>query len=180
MRELADTGLALSILPRFAKLIPEVRSNLALALPFAASNEDVAAFSGRITCTRWGEVILAGGPEFGASSHMARVVLAARKVNSRLSCALNIACNESTVGAVKRAGLTIARFNRAEEPELDREIAGGTMDWGTITALERHKTPGAVDAVIDAGGMGKEPMIRLLAEDSREMLGKVRRILDIL
>lgn len=180
LRELADAGQALSILPRFAKLVPEVRSNLALALPFAASKDDIAAFSGRITCTRWGEVILAGGPAFGASSHMARVVLAARKVNPRLSCALNIACNESTVGAVKRAGLTIARFNRAEEPEQDREMSGGTMDWGTITALERHKTPGAVDAVIDAGGMGKEPMIRLLAEDSREMLGKVRRILDIL
>jgi len=180
LRDLADAGLALSQLPRFAKLIPEVRSNLALALPFAASSDDVAAFGGRITCTRRGEVILAGGPEFGASSHMARVVLAARKVNPRLSCALNIACNESTVGAVKRAGLSSAHFNRADEPELDREVEGGTMDWGTITAMERHKTPGAVDAVIDVGGMGKEPMIRLLAEDTREMLGKVRRILDIL
>jgi hydroxymethylpyrimidine kinase / phosphomethylpyrimidine kinase / thiamine-phosphate diphosphorylase len=180
LRDLADAGLALSVLPRFARLIPEVRSNLALALPFAASHDDVAAFSGRITCSRRGEVILAGGPEFGASSHMARVVLAARKINSRLSCALNIICNESTVGAVKRAGLTIAHFNRSDEPELDREREGGTMDWGTITALERHKTPGAVDAVIDAGGMGKEPMIRLLAADTREMLSKVRRILDIL
>jgi len=109
-----------------------------------------------------------------------RVVLAARKINSRLSCALNIACNESTVGAVKRAGFTVSHFNRADEPQLDREIEGGTMDWGTITALERHKTPGSVDAVIDAGGMGKEPMIRLLAVDTTDMLAKVRRILDIL
>jgi len=180
LRDLADAGRALAIMPRFAKLIPEVRSNLAVALPFAASHDDVAAFGGRITCTRRGEVILAGGPEFGASSHMARVVLAARKINPKLSCALNIAMNESTVGAVKRAGFTIAHFNRADEPELDREMEGGTMDWGTITALERHKTPCGVDAVVDVGGPGKEPMIRLLAEDTADMLGKVRRILDIL
>jgi len=180
LRELADAGHALMLLPRFARLIPEVRSNFAVALPFAASSDDVAAFSGRITCSRRGEVILAGAPEFGASSHMARVVLAARKINPRTGCALNIACSEATVGAVKRAGLTAAHFNRAEEPELDREREGGTMDWGTITALERHKTPASVDAVIDAGGPGKEPMIRLLAADTRDMLAKVRRILDIL
>lgn len=180
LRELADAGRALTLLPRFAKLIPEVRSNFALALPFAASSDDVAAFSGRITCSRRGDVILAGGPEFGASSHMARVVLAARKINPRLSCALNIICNEGTVGAVKRAGLTVTHFSRAEEPGQDREAEGGTMDWGTITAMERHKAPASVDAVVDAGAVGKEPMIRILAEDTRDMLGKVRRILDLL
>ncbi len=180
LRDLADAGRALAMLPRFAKLIPEVRSNLALALPFAGGSDDVAAFSGRITCSRRGEVILAGGPEFGASSHMARVVLAARKINPRLGCALNIACNEATVGAVKRAGLTAAHFNRNEEPELDREHEGGTMDWGTITAMERHKAPVSVDVVIDAGGLGKEPMIRILAADTHDLLGKVRRILDLL
>jgi len=180
LRELADAGHALTILPRFARLIPEVRTNFALALPFAASSDDVAAFSGRITCTRRGQVILAGAPEFGASSHMARVVLAARKINPRLGCALNIVCNQDSVGAIKRAGLTIAQFNRADEPEADRDREGGTMDWGTITALEQHKTPGSVDAVIDPGGPGKEPMVRLLAADTRDMLGKVRRILDLL
>ena len=180
LRELADAGRELTLLPCFARLVPEVRSNLALALPYAGSSDDVAAFSGRITCTRRGDVILAGGPEFGASSHMARVVLAARKVNPRLSCALNIAFSEATVGAVKRAGLTIAHFNRAEEPELDREAEGGTMDWGTIAAMERHKSPSTVDAVLDPGAMGKEPMIRILAVDTRELLAKVRRILDLL
>lgn len=178
--ELAEAGRALTQLPRFAKLIPEVRSNLVLALPYANAAQDIAAFSGRITCTRRGEVILAGGPEFGASSHMARVLLAARKYNPRLTCALNIACNQQTLGALKRSGMTSASFNRADEPSDGLGKEGGTMDWGTQAALEASSTPRNVDAVVDLGGPGKEAMIRLLGQDPRDLLGKVRRILDIL
>jgi hydroxymethylpyrimidine/phosphomethylpyrimidine kinase len=178
--ELAEAGRALAQLPRFAKLIPEVRSNLVLALPYAINAQDIAGFSGRITCTRRGEVILAGGPEFGASSHMARVLLSARKLNSKLSCALNILYTEQILGAVKRAGLTIASFDRANEPADGLGREGGTMDWGTLAAMEAHKAPSSVDTVVDAGGQGKEPMIRIMAVDTREMLFKVRRILDLL
>jgi len=178
--ELAEAGRVLAQLPRFAKLIPEVRSNLVLALPFAGAAQDIAGFSGRITCTRRGEVILAGGPEFGASSHMARVLLAARKYNSKLSCALNIACNDQTLGALKRSGLTCAGFDRADEPADGLGHEGGTMDWGTQAALEASNTPRTVDAVVDMGGPGKEPMIRILALDPKELLLKVRRILDLL
>jgi hydroxymethylpyrimidine/phosphomethylpyrimidine kinase len=178
--ELAEAGRALAQLPRFAKLIPEVRSNLVLALPFAGAAQDIAAFSGRITCTHRGEVILAGGPEFGASSHMARVLLAARKFNPKLSCALNIACNEQTLAALKRTGMTLAGFDRADEPADGLGREGGTMDWGTQAALEASSTPRNVDAVVDMGGMGKEPMIRILAADPTELLFKIRRILDLL
>jgi hydroxymethylpyrimidine kinase / phosphomethylpyrimidine kinase / thiamine-phosphate diphosphorylase len=178
--ELAEAGRALAHLPHFAKLIPEVRSNLVLALPFAGNALDIAAFSGRITCTHRGEVILAGGPEFGASSHMARVLLAARKFNPRLSCALNIVCTDQTIAALKRTGLTLAGFDRANEPADGLGKEGGTMDWGTQAALEASNTPRNVDAVIDMGGMGKEPMIRILAADPAELHLKIRRILDLL
>jgi len=178
--ELAEAGRALAQMQHFAKLIPEVRSNLVLALPFAGAAQDIAAFSGRITCTRRGEVILAGGPEFGASSHMARVLLAARKYNPRLSCALNIVCNDKTLVALKRTALTTASFDRADEPADGLGHEGGTMDWGTQAAFEASNTPRNVDAVVDLGGMGKEPMIRILAVDPAELLVKVRRILDLM
>lgn len=178
--ELAEAGRVLSLLPRFARLIPEVRSNLVLALPYAMSALDIAAFSGRITCTRRGEVILAGGPEFGASSHMARVLLAARKSNSRLTCALNIVCDDEVLAAVRRAGLLCAGFDRADEPADGLGREGGTMDWGTQAALEAAPDPRAVDAVIDMGGPGKEAMIRLLAQTPNDLIAKVRRVLDLL
>ncbi len=178
--ELAEAGRQLALLPHFSRLIPEVRSNLVLALPYASSAQDIAAFSGRITCTRRGEVILAGGPEFGASSHMARVLLAAAKFNPRLTCALNILCNEDTLRSLKRTGMTCASFDRADEPADGLGQHGGTMDWGTQAALETSGTPRTVDAVVDLGGPGKEAMIRVLATDPKELLAKVRRILDLL
>jgi hydroxymethylpyrimidine/phosphomethylpyrimidine kinase len=178
LAELSETGRALAGLPGFARLIPEVRSNLALALPFASVPSDVAAFSGRITCTHRGEVIVAGGPEFGASSHMSRVVLAAMKSAPNVRCGLNIRHNEGTLLALRRSAMVTASFERSDEPSETRLRDGGTMDWGTMTALERHKEPTTVDAVVDAGGPGKEPMIRILAGSSTEMLDKVRRILE--
>lgn len=176
--ELARMGRVLAMLPRFSRLIPEVRSNLVLSLPYADGVNDVAGFSGRITCTRRGEVILAGGPEFGASSHMARVLLAARRHNTALTCALNIVCDDETLSALRRGGFALVSFDRADEPAGDG--ATGTMDWGTLTACETAKDPHGIDAVFDLGGPGKEPMIRLLAKDGEELLRKVRRVLDLL
>ncbi len=184
LSELADTGRTLSLLPGFAKLIPEVRSNLALAVPHASGVMDIAAFSGRITCTRRGEVILSGCPEFGASSHMARVLLAAAKVVPSLRCALNIRHSDLTLRTMRKIGMVLAGFDRAEEPEDKRPLRDddrtGTMDWGTMRAMERHEAPATVDAVHDPGAPGKEPMIRLLAPDAPAMLEKVRRILEAL
>lgn len=178
LAELSEAGRALAAIPGFSRIIPEVRSNLALALPFASDKGDVAAFTGRITCTNRGEVIVAGCPEFGASSHMARVVLAASKFSPAIRCGLNIRHNTGVLMAVRKAGLVMAEFDRAEEPAETRQLDGGTMDWGTMTALERHKSPSTVDAVCDAGGPGKEPMIRLLAANPTELLDKVRRVLE--
>jgi len=76
--------------------------------------------------------------------------------------------------------MTSAGFDRADEPADGLGREGGTMDWGTQAALEASNTPRSVDAVVDMGGMGKEAMIRILAETPKELLGKVRRILDLL
>jgi predicted fused transcriptional regulator/phosphomethylpyrimidine kinase len=54
------------------------------------------------------------------------------------------------------------------------------MDWGTQAALEASSTPRTVDAVVDLGGPGKEAMIRILAQEPKDLLGKIRRILDLL
>ncbi len=182
LSELSDTGRALAAMPGFAKLIPEVRSNLVLSVPHASAIVDVAAFSGRITCTRRGEVILSGCPEFGASSHMARVLLAAAKVVPSIRCALNIRHSDLILRTMRKIGMVLAGFDRAEEPEDKRPVRDddrtGTMDWGTMRALERHEAPAKVDAVHDPGAMGKEPMIRLVAPDAATLLEKVRRILE--
>jgi predicted fused transcriptional regulator/phosphomethylpyrimidine kinase len=56
--------------PEFTSLIPEVRVNLAYALPNAKITEDVAAVEGRITAVH-GHPSAAGMPAWGASDHLA-------------------------------------------------------------------------------------------------------------
>lgn len=178
--ELARAGREMTEMPGFHRLIPEVRLNIGLAIPWAEGVEDVAAFAGRITCDREGRVMIPGRPTFGASSHIAKVVLAAARVNPEITAAVNIRCDEPILAALDRAKLTQVRFDRAKEPAEVKEREGSTLEWGTLSALSAHPAPGRVDAVVDLGEVGKEPMIRVLGHDMDEVLGKLWLILKSL
>lgn len=167
----AGEGSALSVaaweiaafLPR--RLVPEVGVNMALAPEDAAGVEDVFALSRRLT--RSGSGVTPPGPVVrGASSHVAKVVLAARHVRPEIACAVNMAYGEEVVGAAERSGLTVSRFEREEEPPE----AGSTMEWGTARAL---KQDASADVVVDDGGVGKEAMVRILGEDTASLVEKV-------
>jgi hydroxymethylpyrimidine kinase / phosphomethylpyrimidine kinase / thiamine-phosphate diphosphorylase len=159
-----------------AALVPEVRMNIALAAPFARDLSDVAAFEGRISRGLGGRVIIAGCPRFGASTHMARVVLTAAKINPEIRAAANIRYAAEVLEAVRRSGLHLVTFDRADEPAEVKEREGSTLEWGTRAAMSASTDPLAVDAVADRGEMGKEPMIRILATDGETLLSKMRRI----
>lgn len=178
LEELSRSAARLLGIPDLFRLIPEVRMNLALALPWAESVDDVAAFSGRITCSRSGRVMIPGCPEFGASSHMAKVVLAAARYRPDIRSAANIRFSQDTVKAVQKAGLTLAWFDRAGEPDSVKQREGSSLEWGTSRAFAEAIDPRQVDAVADRGEPGKEPMIRVLGKDSLEVADRLRRIAE--
>jgi len=66
----------------FGLLMPEVRVNLVYSMESASSPEDVAGIDGRITLVS-GKVKAAGYPRFGASDHMARLIIEVRKYDKR-------------------------------------------------------------------------------------------------
>lgn len=143
---------------RFVELIPEVGSNIGMAIPGARSIEDIAAVEGRIV--RAGRrAHVSGCVRFGASRHIARIVLAAMRFDPGIRAAMNIGLREDVLSEAARMGLRVSSFDRGEEPPGE-----STMSWGTARAIERL---GAVpDVIWDAGGMGKEPMIRILGGDA--------------
>ena len=151
-----------------ARLLPEVGSNMGFATPWARGSEDVAAFEGRIV--RVGEKARATGcARFGASKHVARIVLAAHARDPAVRCALNIKYTARTTKACRDSGLKVASFDRSREPKRT-----SSMTWGVNDAIERH---GSVpDVIYDCGGVGKEPMIRLLGESPADVLTKLKRI----
>ena len=169
LQELARIGRRLKESPKMEFLVPEVRMNVGIALPFARGPMDVAAFSGRITVSAEGGVMIPGPPAFGASSHIAKVVLAAGRVVPGVDCAANVRFNDLTLAALDKLGYVQAWFDRADEPAGVKSIEGSSLEWGTHKALSEHPDPSTVVAVCDRGETGKEPMIRILARSADEL-----------
>jgi len=170
---LCEAGTKLEAL-RMGSLIPEVQSNLVYALPGACSVKEVAGFPGRIV--RLGDgVRMVSLPAFGASSHTARVVLTVLSKDPTLrSCAV-IRFSEEILDACERAGLRLCSFDRAGEPKDVKEKEGASLPWGVGEALSKDK---GCDAIFDRGGMGKEPVIRVLGRDPRDVVEKLGRVLE--
>jgi hydroxymethylpyrimidine/phosphomethylpyrimidine kinase len=148
--------------------VPEVGINVGYALPAARTPEDVCGLPGRLV--RIGRRLeTLGCPEFGASQHVARIILAAMTFNPTVRSAANLRYTPDLLGACGRLGFRLGSFDRADEP-------GGvsTMEWGTTQAI---KALGEVpDVIYDLGGHGKVAMIRVLGRDPGEVVAKIRRI----
>jgi hydroxymethylpyrimidine kinase/phosphomethylpyrimidine kinase len=154
-------------------LIPEVRSNLGYALPGASNHEEIAAVPGRISQVA-DKVVACRNPDFGASRHIARVILAAMTHDPDMRSAMNIKYSPEILNACRSAGFRIACFDRREEPREVKEREGSTLEWGTQIALQgAGEFP---DLIYDEGDVGKEPMIRVLGRTPMEVVDKVIRI----
>jgi len=160
----------LSILSK--EFVPEVGLNIGYALPNAKELKDVCAINGRIVKTK-DAVVKCGCIDFGASKHIASIILAAMHADMGNRCAMNIKYSEENLQKCKKAGLTISSFDRTRESKN----VNSTMEWGTGEAIKRY---GSVpDAIYDKGGIGKEPMIRVLGANPKEVLNKVQAIQKI-
>lgn len=91
----------LSACKDFAYLMPEVRVNVVHALPGAKNGKQVAAIEGRITVIN-GYPHASGLPKWGASDHMARLVIEARKYNKDINAGINFKCDKQIIKVVKQ------------------------------------------------------------------------------
>ena len=158
--------------PNFKNLIPEVGTNIGMAIESAESELDVAAVDGRIIPTKEG--IHAVGVDFGVSSHVARMVLAMMKHDKYRRSAINVKYSAEIIEACKQAGLLISLFERGKEPAGEK-----TMNWGVREAIRSFSLGGQVpDVIYDLGAVGKEPMVRIFGNTAVEVAGKVKRIVE--
>jgi len=158
---------------RVGHLFPEVQSNLGYGLSAAQGPEDVAAFPGRFV--RLGkEVGKVSDPEFGASQHIAKIILTAMRFDPEIRSAMNVRFSEDLLGRAKKAGLSLGHFSRSDEPAWVKRREGSSLSWGVEQVLRRaRKFP---DLIFDRGDVGKEPMIRVLGRDPEEVVRKVLKL----
>ena len=132
LRNLKEAILILEKSPDFQKYIPEVGCNIGMAIPGAHKLEEVAAVKGRIVRCRE-RAVHVGCVEFGASRHIARIILSALRYNPKIRAAINVRYSESNLSLCREAGLSLFSFNRAEEPENCTTMDGGTAEAGQNT-----------------------------------------------
>ena len=158
---------------RIGLLIPEVQSNIGVGLPDAHSAEDVAAIPGRIV-KNGSDIFTVAPPQFGASQHVAKIVLTAMRFDPAMRAVMNIKFTDSILKACRKLKFKIASFDRTQEPKNVKQQEGSSLEWGTHQAItECGFVP---DIIYDLGGQGKEEMIRVLAHDIDELVDKVLRI----
>jgi hydroxymethylpyrimidine/phosphomethylpyrimidine kinase len=157
------TDKLLSFLP--LEYIPEVGMNIGYALSDAKGPEDICAIDGRIVKSR-GKPARCGRLDFGVSKHIASIILAAMKFNPEIRCAMNIRYSEENVEKCRELGFKIGFFDRTNEPKSVKS----TMEWGTKEVVK--KLGYIPDVIFDKGGMGKEPMIRVLGKNPEEVIEK--------
>lgn len=162
-----------------AKLIPEVQMNLAYSLPayLAKGVEDVIAVPGRIV-NYMGRAKPSGSPRPGASSHVARGILAAMELYPEQRAAINIKYIQGLEEIASSAGFKVSWYDRRQEPDDVKKREGATIPWGVREAIKRIGD--MPDIIIDYGDYGKEPGAKIFGRDPIEVVNKLLRLIEVL
>jgi len=130
--------------------IPQVGSNMVYAKAGSSTIEDAVALTGRIIATTKGP-IACGEVAYGASSHLASVVIEAQKLDGEIRAGLNIKADEDVTRRLKKIGLTVATIPSRVEGE------------GCPVTHYIRRTRKLVDAYVHPGDFGIEPTTTMIA-----------------
>ncbi len=154
----------------FANLVPEVRVNLVYALPGAMTPEEVAAVEGRITAVN-GLPHASGSPKWGASDHMARLIIEIRKYNPEINAGINFrydrAVHEIMQEYCREKGLRFGWIDRTHEPPEVAERDGSSMPWKVKQLVD--SSGGVPSLFYEGAGWGKEPLSVALGASATEV-----------
>ncbi|MDD1691454.1 MAG: phosphomethylpyrimidine kinase [Methanoregula sp.] len=155
----------------FAAIIPEVRSNLVFAREDAKTRDDVLAVDGRITVVK-GMPHAAGKPVFGASSHMARLIIEYRKYDPSVRAGIDFANTPDfarwLLQYCTKNGWGFSVIDRRNEPEEIKDAEGASMPWKVKEAV-RAAGGRPPKIFYETGAIGKEPVSVLVGRDPLEI-----------
>ena len=158
--------IALSMLQNelVTPLIPEVLSNLAFAKKNPKSIRDVIAVEGRITKIK-GLPTPASKPAWGASKHLATILLKMSEKAPSIRSVINIKYDNNVDKAVRSLGMKIAYVGPSDEND-DESIAN--LIYSVFSE--------DIDCVAHLGGKGIEPILYVFGKDPVEVVKKVIEI----
>ncbi|RLE66537.1 MAG: hypothetical protein DRJ47_02375 [Thermoprotei archaeon] len=165
LRNLVDAlSLATSNSRILLKFIPEVRTNIAMAVSNAKSIKDIAAFPGRLTEAR-GMLVAYTPPEFGGSRHLASILLEGLKIDPKLKAITCIKYDKRVEKALRKLDLNVVFLKKH----------GGARSLKDYSKALRSHGPG-FDVLVDKGGYGIEPVVYVFGVNA---VDAVRKMLEI-
>jgi len=158
----------------FPELMPEVMVNVVEALPDAKTVSEVAGIPGRIAKVR-GMAKAFVEPEFGASFHMAAVILAAMSEDKSARAVINTRFDGKMKAVMSKLGYTVYRFRQSDLPEKAR-MEGVPDVAGVKMAVKKcGRIP---NVVVNEGGYGVEPSAYFFGSSSVEAVKKAIRVAE--
>jgi len=157
-----ERAIKLLVGENIARLIPEVRTNLAMCVQAPSGPHDVASIPGRLIVVR-GNVMSPTAPEFNASRHTTNLLLRINELQPDIRSIMNISYNDEVLGACRALNF--------KEKLLFRKDGKLIID-----SLDPD-----VDFLIDKGAFGIEPCIYLVGRDALGVSNKaigINRVLS--
>ncbi len=164
----------------FSKLIPEVRLNISGSLPKAKDKSEVAGIEGRITVIN-GYPKASGEIKFGVSDHTARLILTAKEFDTSINFIMNLKYSSKLIQKIQEnTDLKTYEFIRETQPDDIKKKEHSTMQWLIKEYINKMGIKEIPDIIWDTGAKGKEPMIRLFGKNSKDMIIKLQKIINLI
>ncbi len=135
-----------------AGMIPNVGTNVGMALAEPTDPTDVAAVPGRIY-EMGGRVEVPANPEFGASEHVARTIILANAADPGVRGAVNLRTDDRLLEAAREGGWKTLEF------EADYEDRAAHL-------ASRFETDGVPTVLYHRGAFGIEPVTYVLGSSA--------------
>ncbi len=148
---------------RFQHIMPEVSVNIVMAIQNAQTEDDVAAFPGRIIKVH-GQAKHILPAEFGVSRHTARMLLTATQYNSELRAAINIKYDKKIKDILSNMELNIIDIS---SNKYKVNLKGDVVVTAFKISLAANQNL-LFNVVVDTGGKGLEPITYIFGKNATE------------
>ncbi len=154
----------------FVRVMPEVSVNVAYAPGGAKSVEEVVAIPGRIVKVK-GQARSFMKPEYGASTHLAAILLEVQRRHPALRATINLRYDDSMSKVLAKFGVRRLTIGHSYPSGSQDKVLGAVR--ARLSSPDGSK---GFEALVDLGGEGVEPSLYLFAEDAMKV---VQRALEI-